>query len=139
MSWSGAQGNDKLPARFTSSCAASSSCTLWQGDKDGVETVSSGTGDSVLTALFELVVDGRVSFLYKVLTLVYKLFYDGTLTPYIQLYSPNAGHFMFTIDGKEQLGLASGVNKLGYNHVDIALTKGPHVFTWVSCFMCNVV
>ena len=56
----------KMPARFTPSCTAAGSCTPWGGGEDGVETVSSGNGDSQLTALFDFVVAGSISFYYKV-------------------------------------------------------------------------
>jgi hypothetical protein len=50
------------------------------------------------------------------------------------VYSPNIGLFTFTIDGKEQLGLKQGSNRLGWTDVTVNLTKGIHVFVWVSLF-----
>ena len=42
---------------------------------------------------------------------------------------------MFTIDSKERLNIATGVNKLGWNTVSISVSKGVHGFAWVSEFV----
>ena len=60
MSWA------KMPTHFSSACTAGGSCTLWSGEQDGEETISSGTGDAMLSALFDFVVPGSISFDYKV-------------------------------------------------------------------------
>lgn len=54
-----------LPARFISQCD-STGCTKWIGAEDGLETVTSGNGNSTLSATFDFVVDGSIGFQYKV-------------------------------------------------------------------------
>lgn len=119
-----------MPSRFSSQCTPVGECSSWRGGEDGLGTVSSGTGNSRLTASYNFVVAGSVSFFYKVPDIT--IHSANSFLVFSQLYSPTVGAFTFTVDSQEQLHLARGANRLGWVNVTIPVVKGVHVFEWVS-------